>query len=111
MSGTDLVLDLPASTGPAARHGTPVTPDAISDADSTGRAVAEPARSVFPNLLRSEWAKLRTVRSTYWSLAAALAAMVGLGAIISATQTLRTVLAKSAKKDGWVDPKRSKHVQ
>jgi hypothetical protein len=30
--------------------------------------------------------------------------------IIRATQTLRTVLAKSARKDGWVDPKRSKHV-
>jgi hypothetical protein len=30
--------------------------------------------------------------------------------IIRATQTLRTVLAKSARKDGWVDPRRSKHV-
>ena len=29
--------------------------------------------------------------------------------IIRATQTLRTVLAKSARKDGWVDPRRSKH--
>ena len=41
---------------------------------------------VLPNLLRSEWAKIRTVRSTRWSLLVAAAAMIGLGAIITATQ-------------------------
>ena len=40
---------------------------------------------VLPNLLRSEWAKIRTVRSTYWSLAAAVAVMIGYGAINSAS--------------------------
>jgi len=44
-------------------------------------------KSVLPDLLRSEWAKFRTVRSTYWSLIAAVAAMVGLGAIISSAQS------------------------
>jgi len=43
-------------------------------------------QSVSADLVRSEWAKFRTVRSTYWSLIAAVAAMVGLGAIISAAQ-------------------------
>ena len=42
---------------------------------------------VLPNLLRSEWAKIRSVRSTYWSLAAAVAAMIGYGAINSASHT------------------------
>ena len=37
--------------------------------------------------------------------------MYKLDLIIRATQALRTVLAKSARKDGWVDPRRSKHVQ
>jgi ABC-type transport system involved in multi-copper enzyme maturation permease subunit len=84
MSSTDL---MPHQTAHATgRHATAV-PDAIGTADATGRAVTEPVRSVFPNILRSEWAKLHTVRSTYWSLAAAFIAMIGLGAIISATQT------------------------
>jgi hypothetical protein len=43
--------------------------------------------SVLPNLLRSEWAKIRTVRSTYWSLIIAVAAMIGLGAIVCAVQS------------------------
>jgi ABC-type transport system involved in multi-copper enzyme maturation permease subunit len=43
--------------------------------------------SVIKDLVRSEWAKFRTVRSTYWSLIAAVVAMIGLGALISATQT------------------------
>ena len=85
MSSTELVLAPPATSDPALRPVTAV-PD-VGRADTAGPPVAEPVRSVFPNLLRSEWAKLRTVRSTYWSLAAAFAAMVGLGAIISATQT------------------------
>src|SRR5271170_7772316 len=42
---------------------------------------------VLPNLLRSEWAKIRSVRSTYWSLAAAVATMIGYGAINSASHT------------------------
>lgn len=52
-------------------------------------ALAAPTRQppVLPNLLRSEWAKIRTVRSTYWSLAAAVTAMIGYGAINSASHT------------------------
>ena len=50
--------------------------------------ISAPAeQSVLPDLLRSEWAKFHTVRSTYWSLIAAVAAMVGLGAIISSAQS------------------------
>jgi ABC-type transport system involved in multi-copper enzyme maturation permease subunit len=35
-------------------------------------------------VLRSEWTKLRSVRSTYWSLLAAAAAIIGLSAIVCA---------------------------
>jgi len=48
-------------------------------------AASTPQSPVLPNLLRSEWAKIRSVRSTYWSLAAAVAAMIGYGAINSAS--------------------------
>jgi ABC-2 type transport system permease protein len=44
-------------------------------------------QSVSADLVRSEWAKFRTVRSTYWSLMAAVVAMIGLGAIISSAQS------------------------
>ena len=50
--------------------------------------VPVPARAadhtpVFSNVLRSEWTKLRSVRSTYWTLLAAVIATVGISALIS----------------------------
>ena len=38
----------------------------------------------FSNVLRSEWTKLRTVRSTYWTTLIAVLGAVGLGALICA---------------------------
>lgn len=48
----------------------------------TAAPAAQPPRFVATarDVVRSEWTKLRTVRSTFWSLAAAAAAIVGLGA-------------------------------
>ena len=43
--------------------------------------------SVLPDLLRSEWAKIRSVRSTYWSSVASTIAMIGSAAISAASQT------------------------
>jgi len=40
--------------------------------------------SVVPDVLRSEWTKLRTVRSTYWTLLAAVVGIVGLSALLCA---------------------------
>jgi ABC-2 type transport system permease protein len=42
--------------------------------------------SVLPNLLRSEWTKIRSVRSTYWTLAITVAAIVGLAAAFCAAE-------------------------
>jgi hypothetical protein len=41
------------------------------------------------HVLRSEWTKLRTLRSTRWSLLAAFVAMAGLGPLIAAVQMSR----------------------
>jgi hypothetical protein len=38
----------------------------------------------FLDVVRSEWTKLRTLRSTYWSVLAALVLAIGLGAAVSA---------------------------
>ncbi len=38
----------------------------------------------FPNLLRSEWTKLRSIRSTYWTAGSAVLASIVLGIIICA---------------------------
>ncbi|MGW1894762.1 ABC transporter permease [Streptomyces sp. NPDC002004] len=46
-------------------------------------ATAHPGRVTVPRVLRSEWIKLRTVRSTPITLLAAAAAMVGLGMLVS----------------------------
>jgi len=39
--------------------------------------------AIFIDVVRSEWIKLRSLRSTYWSLVVAAVAMVGLGALFS----------------------------
>ena len=46
-----------------------------------------PARRIMPDLLRSEWEKLRSIRTTFWSLIITVVAMVGIGAIVAAVQT------------------------
>lgn len=55
----------------------------------TGRAVPRPSwsRPLIADLARSEWTKLWTLRSTYWTLAAATVAMTGFGALLSAAYT------------------------
>ncbi len=40
--------------------------------------------STFADVLRSEWTKLRSVRSTFWALTVTVALGIGLGAVISA---------------------------
>jgi ABC-2 type transport system permease protein len=42
------------------------------------------SRPLAPDLVRAEWTKLRTVRSTWWALALTVAGMVGLGALFCA---------------------------
>jgi len=59
------------------------------------------ARPLAPDLLRSEWTKLRSVRSTYWALLAAAAAMVGLAALLCAVYVNRYGHLSAAEKAGF----------
>lgn len=61
---------------------------------SMERAAHPPAsRPLFPDLIRSEWTKLWTVRSTYWTLFAAVLAMIGLGALFTARYRIEPISA------------------
>jgi ABC-2 type transport system permease protein len=66
---------------------TPTAPTAPPPTAPSMRLVASTCQAaVLSNLLRSEWAKLRSVRSTYWSLVVAVVAMISYGAINTASQ-------------------------
>jgi ABC-2 type transport system permease protein len=54
----------------------------VDDARRAGQATAR--TRIFGDVVRSEWTKLRSVRSTYWTLLTAVVATVGLSALISA---------------------------
>jgi ABC-2 type transport system permease protein len=53
---------------------------------------------IFPDVLYSEWTKLRTVRSSYWTLFAAVAAMIGLSAILCAVYVAQYAHVSSADR-------------
>jgi ABC-2 type transport system permease protein len=53
------------------------TPDPVGHAGRPGRP------ALLPPVMRSEWTKLRSVRSTVWSLFATFGITVGLGAVLS----------------------------
>ncbi|MGH8960362.1 MAG: ABC transporter permease [Jatrophihabitantaceae bacterium] len=64
-----------------------------------GTVCADPSDrrpAVLPKLLRSEWAKVRSVRSTFWCLLVTVVAMIGYGAINSASHT--------GAKNAGIDP-------
>jgi ABC-2 type transport system permease protein len=59
---------------------------ATAPAPSTVAARAEAGRPTFGNILRSEWTKVWTLRSTRWSLLAAFVMQAGLGPLVAAIQ-------------------------
>ncbi|MEY2588024.1 MAG: type transport system permease protein [Acidimicrobiaceae bacterium] len=67
-----------------------MTAPTVVDPSSAAEAVREPGLgSVFAAALRAEWTKLRTVRSTMWSLLVAVAIIIGLGALFCAARVSR----------------------
>ena len=68
-------------TGPRAHRRTPRRQPRRSPADRRKGGLTH-VRT--PAVLRSEWAKISSVRSTVWTLAAAFAVTVGFGTLISA---------------------------
>ena len=59
--------------------------------------------ATFADVLRSEWTKLRSVRSTFWALTVTLVLGVGLGAAISAAAAHGYAKSSASGKLGW-DP-------
>ena len=55
----------------------------------SGSPRVQAGRVTLPRVLRSEWTKLWTLRSTRWSLLAAFIAMAGLGPLVAAVQMAR----------------------
>jgi len=65
-----------------------------------------PARttgSTFGDVLRSEWTKLRSVRSAFWALTVTVVLGVGLGAVISAAAAHGYARSSVSQKLSW-DP-------
>ena len=56
---------------------------------SVPSAVRDPRAVTFGRVLQSEWTKLRTLRSTLWSLLAAVVTMAALGPAVAAVQMSR----------------------
>jgi ABC-type transport system involved in multi-copper enzyme maturation permease subunit len=73
--------------------------------EGTGRGSAAPAwgPATLADVLRSEWTKLRSVRSTWVSLGVATALAVGLGALISAVASNHYPNASLSDRLSW-DP-------
>ncbi|WP_426623848.1 ABC transporter permease subunit [Leifsonia sp. McL0607] len=56
----------------------------MSTATATLHQHSEIGRLTFPRVLRSEWIKLRSLRSTFWTLVSVLVLIAGLSALLSA---------------------------
>ncbi len=59
--------------------------------------------ATFGDVLRSEWTKLRSVRSTFWALTATVVLGIGLGAVISAAAAHGYAKSSASSKLSW-DP-------
>lgn len=74
----------------------------MSTALATDQTVAVPrGRVTQAHVLRSEWTKLRTLRSTRWSLLAAFVAMGGLGILVAAVQMSRWTQLEPRERAGY----------
>ncbi|MDP9073302.1 MAG: ABC transporter permease subunit [Actinomycetota bacterium] len=77
---------------------------AVVERDTAPRAPSAPGASskpLFPDVVRSEWTKLRSVRSTYWTLLVAAVAAIGLSALISSVYVNRYDGLSVADKAGF----------
>src|SRR5260370_6851301 len=75
----------------------PTTAPAGPDHRATFRA------ATFGDVLRSEWTKLRSVRSTFWALTVTVVLGIGLGAVISAATAHSYARSSVSSKLSW-DP-------
>jgi len=78
-----------------------VTGATIASAGPDQRAAFRPA--TFPDVLRSEWTKLRSVRSTFWALTVTVVLGIGLGTAVSAAAAHGYARSSASSKLSW-DP-------
>jgi ABC-2 type transport system permease protein len=78
-----------------------MTGTTIARTGTDHRAAYRPA--TVTDVLRSEWAKLRSVRSTFWALTVTVVLGVGLGAVISAAAAHGYAKMSASAKLSW-DP-------
>ena len=78
-----------------------MTDATIAVAGPDQRAAFRPA--TFGDVLRSEWTKLRSVRSTFWALTVTVVLGIGLGAAISAAAAHGYASSSVSAKLSW-DP-------
>jgi ABC-2 type transport system permease protein len=78
-----------------------MTDATIATAGPDHRAAFRPA--TFADVLRSEWTKLRSVRSTFWALTVTVVLGVGLGAVISGAAAHGYANSSASAKLSW-DP-------
>lgn len=76
---------------------------AIIEMPRLGTAPTKPTGSILPDVIRSEWTKLRTVRSTYWTLFAAAVLMIGVSVLVCLI-VAATYGTMSAKNRALFDP-------
>ena len=94
--GTD-----PRQRGVPGGRGDPMTGATIARTGPDHRAAFRAA--TFGDVLRSEWTKLRSVRSTFWALTVTVVLGVGLGAVISAAAAHGYAKSSVSGKLSW-DP-------
>jgi len=71
-----------------------------AETSSPGQRDADDVRLTFPRVVRSEWIKFRTLRSTIWTLAITLVLMVGIVTLYSAILASQAGAAESTSADG-----------
>lgn len=72
---------------------------ATSPATPVGHPHTSLGRLSFPRVIRSEWIKLRTLRSTFWTLVSVVVLIVGLSALLSAVVPELSVVESRAPED------------
>ena len=82
-------------------RGDPMTDATIARTGPDHRAAFRPA--TFADVLRSEWTKLRSVRSTFWALTVTVVLGITLGAVISAATAHGYARSSVSGKLSW-DP-------
>ena len=74
-------------------------------ATATPHQHSEIGRLSFPRVLRSEWIKLRSLRSTFWTLISVVLLVVGLATLISfALPSKSTLLSDAGPRAATIDP-------